>query len=72
MDYQHLAVSRDGAIATVTFNRPEKANALNYGILEEIERVALSFREDIETRVVIFTGAGRHFSAGFDLTDPNA
>lgn len=71
MDYQHLRIERDGAIATVTFNRPEKANALNYAILTEIEHAALSFREDTDTRVVIYTGAGKHFSAGFDLTDPN-
>ncbi len=71
MDYRYIEVRREGAIATVTFLRPEKANALNYAILAEIEQVALSFREDVETRVVIFTGAGKHFSAGFDLTDPN-
>ncbi|MFT4564298.1 MAG: enoyl-CoA hydratase [Gammaproteobacteria bacterium] len=71
MDYQHLLVSRAGPVATVTFNRPAKANALNYSILEEIEHVALSFRDDIETRVVIFTGAGKHFSSGYDLTDSN-
>ena len=71
MDYQHITVARDGSIATVTFNRPYKANALNYEILTEIEDAALSFRDDIDTRVVIFTGAGKHFSSGFDLTDPN-
>ena len=72
MQYENLSVSRDGAIAIVTINRPEKANALNYATLLELEHVALDFREDIETRAVIFTGNGKHFSAGFDLTDPNA
>ena len=71
MQYENLTLERDGAIATVTINRPEKANALNYPTLLELEHIALGFREDIETRVVIFTGAGKHFSAGFDLTDPN-
>ncbi|MFT4584458.1 MAG: enoyl-CoA hydratase [Gammaproteobacteria bacterium] len=71
MDYQYLLVSRTGPVTTVTFNRPDKANALNYSMLEEIEHVALSFRDDIQTRVVIFTGAGKHFSSGFDLTDSN-
>ena len=69
MDYQHLAVSRDGHIATVTFNRPDKANALNSRHIEEIEHVALNFRDDYETRVVIFTGAGKHFCSGADLTE---
>ena len=71
MSYRHLNVQYDGQVATVTLERPEKANALNYEILEELEHVALSFRDDIETRAVVFTGAGKHFSAGFDLTDPN-
>lgn len=67
MDYQHIKVERDGEIATVTFNRPEVANALNHRHLEEIEHAALSFRDDVETRVVIFTGAGKHFTSGADL-----
>ncbi len=72
MDYKNLTVERDGHIATVTFNRPDKANALNYDHLSEIEDVALSFRDDAETRVVVFTGAGKHFSSGADLTDPGS
>jgi enoyl-CoA hydratase len=67
--YQHLKVTRNGAIATVMFNRPDKANALHFDHLAEIEEVALGFRDDAETRVVIFTGAGKHFSSGADLTD---
>ena len=72
MEYQHISISRAEMVATVTINRPEKANALNYVTLSELEHAALSFREDIDTRVVIFTGAGKHFSSGFDLTDPSA
>ena len=72
MNYEHLTIECDGAIATVSFNRPDKANALNYRLISEIEHCALAFREDIDTRVVIFTGTGKHFSSGMDLTDPNA
>ena len=70
MNYQHLVVARHGHVTTVTFNRPECANALNYAHLVEIEHVALSFREDTQTRAVVFTGAGKHFSSGADLKDP--
>lgn len=70
MDYQHLKIERNDHIAVVTFNRPDKANALNFTHLLEIEQAALSFRDDLESRVVIFTGAGKHFSSGADLTDP--
>jgi enoyl-CoA hydratase/carnithine racemase len=72
MSYRHLKVEKRDHIATVTLNRPERANALNHAHLEEIEACALSFRDDAETRVVIFTGAGRHFSSGADLTDWDA
>ena len=70
MAYQHLTVERDPAhFATVTFNRPDKANALHFDHLTEIEAVAHEFRDDPDTRAVIFTGAGKHFSSGADLTD---
>jgi enoyl-CoA hydratase/carnithine racemase len=70
MTYQYLQIARDGHIAVVTFNRPDKANALNFDHLAEIEAAAHEFRDDAETRVIIFTGAGKHFSSGADLTDP--
>ena len=70
MPYEHLTVERLGNhIALVTFNRPQRANALNYAHLSEIEHVALAFRDDADTRVVVFTGAGKHFSSGADLKD---
>lgn len=69
VDYRHLALERHGHITVVRFNRPHRCNAVNHELLEEIEHCALGFREDIETRVVIFTGAGRHFCSGADLKD---
>ena len=71
MTYQYLSISKKDHIATVTFNRPEKANATNYGLLADIEKASLSFRDDLETRVVIFTGEGKNFCSGMDLSDPN-
>ena len=70
MQYKNLVLERDGHIALVRFNRPDKANALNYDHLEELEHVALSFRDEADIRVVIFTGTGKHFSSGADLSDP--
>jgi enoyl-CoA hydratase/carnithine racemase len=70
MDYSHLQLTRDGHVTTVTLNRPDKLNALSLELMEEIRACAESFREDAETRVVIFAGAGKHFSAGADLNDP--
>ena len=69
MTYQYVKVARDGEIATITLSRPERANALVYDVIAEVESAALSFRDDIKSRVVIFTGAGKNFCAGADLTD---
>ena len=67
--YQHILVSRKHHIARVHMNRPDKANALSHAHLAEIETAVLGFREDADTRVVIFSGAGKHFSSGADLSD---
>ena len=70
MSYRYLTINRTDDIAVVTLNRTEKLNALSYDLMEEIEELTVELRKDTHTRVVIFTGAGKHFSAGADLTDP--
>jgi len=65
--YENLRIHKDGHVAVVHFNRPAKANALNHAHLVDIENAALKFRDDAESRVVIFTGTGKHFSSGADL-----
>lgn len=67
---QYLEIDRDGPVTTVTLNRPKALNALNIGLMQEIEQTARGFLEDELTRVVIFRGAGKHFSAGADLKQP--
>lgn len=69
MTYQNLNVERRDHIAVVTLDRPEKLNALSIDLMEELERLAEEFNADVETRVVVFTGRGKHFSAGADLAD---
>jgi enoyl-CoA hydratase/carnithine racemase len=64
-----INVERDGRVATVTLNRPEKRNALSVELLSELEQVARAFHRDIDTRVVIIAGAGKDFSVGADLSD---
>ena len=65
--FETLKVEVDGRIGRVTLNRPEKLNALSRQLMIEIVKLGawLKLREDI--RVIIFAGAGRSFSAGFDL-----
>ena len=71
MAYKDLIIERHKYIAVVTLNRPGEHNTLSSNLMKEIEKVTDEFRDDLETRVVIFTGAGKNFSAGIDLKDPN-
>ena len=68
-NFEALQVEVDGRIGRVTLNRPDKLNALSRQLMSEIVELGawLKLREDI--RVVILSGAGRSFSAGFDLND---
>ncbi|MGR8949358.1 MAG: enoyl-CoA hydratase/isomerase family protein [Gammaproteobacteria bacterium] len=66
-NYRHLTTEYTDHVAVVTLNHPERRNSLDYDLLTELEQCALSFRDDTETRVVILTGAGKHFSSGADL-----
>lgn len=60
--------SVDGAIATLTLNRPEKLNALNYEIIDALMVLLDDIETDPSIRGVVLTGAGdRAFSAGGDI-----
>jgi len=68
----HLELTRPRPdVALVTLNRPEKLNALNYGLVEELHHTLEEINGDDECRVVVLTGAGRGFCSGLDLTDPS-
>jgi 2-(1,2-epoxy-1,2-dihydrophenyl)acetyl-CoA isomerase len=63
-----VEVTRDGAVQTITLNRPEKMNAFTRGLHGEL-REALKQARDPRVRAVVITGAGRAFCAGQDLTE---
>jgi 2-(1,2-epoxy-1,2-dihydrophenyl)acetyl-CoA isomerase len=63
-----VEVTRDGAVQTITLNRPEKMNAFTRALHGEL-REALKQARDPEVRAVVITGAGRAFCAGQDLTE---
>jgi len=63
-DNVHL--DRDGAIATVTLNRPERRNSLSDAMLTDLGAVVSALRDDAAVRIVILTGAPPVFSAGAD------
>jgi enoyl-CoA hydratase len=66
-NYQTLLFRRDGAILTITMNRPEVRNAADMVMHNELSRVFREVARDDDTRVVILTGAGAAFSAGGDI-----
>ena len=59
---------KDGRVATLNFNRPEKRNPLNEEVVLEFEGLLHQVRDDREVRVLIVTGSGNTFSAGADLS----
>ena len=63
---RNVTLTRDGAIATVTLDRPERRNALSDALLAELGAALAELRDDASTRVVIVTGAPPVFSAGAD------
>lgn len=63
-----VEVTRDGAVQTITLNRPEVLNAFNRALHDAL-REALKEARDPEVRAVVVTGAGRGFCAGQDLTE---
>jgi enoyl-CoA hydratase/carnithine racemase len=64
MKYKTILVKKTGNLMTVTLNRPEILNALNKQSMLDFRDLLSELRADIKTRFVIFTGAGRAFSAG--------
>jgi enoyl-CoA hydratase/carnithine racemase len=61
-----LLYSADEGIATITFNRPERMNALTHELEQELHRLFDRADADRAVRVIILTGAGRAFCAGYD------
>ena len=68
MNFQTLELVYDSGIATITFNRPAKRNALSFQMAEEILS-ALDEVDKSDALVVILTGAGKAFCAGLDLDE---
>jgi enoyl-CoA hydratase/carnithine racemase len=68
MEYATIKLEIDRHIAVLTLNRPEKMNALNHELRSEMQQALARLEKDMEVRAVIVTGAGKCFSAGFDIS----
>ncbi|MBK6293705.1 MAG: crotonase/enoyl-CoA hydratase family protein [Rhodoferax sp.] len=67
MNFETLSVSLQDHIATVRLNRPDKANAMNATMWQEIRKAFQWVDETPEARVAILQGEGKLFTAGIDL-----
>ena len=67
--FQTLEVSVEGSLGRLQMARPERLNALSRQALQDLASAARWFDEQRQVKVVIVSGQGRSFSAGFDLND---
>ena len=59
---------RDGRIARITLNRPDVLNAIDDDVPRELEAAVLRANEEPGIHVIVLSGAGRAFCAGYDMT----
>lgn len=69
MTFNHIVLEVNNHVAILTLNRPEVLNALNRTMVDEIDAAADLIARDRDIRVVVLTGAGKHFAAGADIND---
>ncbi|MBM3139695.1 MAG: enoyl-CoA hydratase/isomerase family protein [Chloroflexi bacterium] len=67
-DFEFLIYEQDGAVVTITLNRPEALNALSRPLEAELHQALDRAAADAAVRSIILTGAGRAFSAGYDIS----
>jgi enoyl-CoA hydratase len=69
MEYKILQPRLEGAVLTVTINRPESLNALNTAFFDELDGLLMNEAIQKEVKVVILTGVGKAFVAGADISE---
>ncbi len=67
--FANLAIERDGDVATLFLDRPEKLNALHRALWHSIPEAVAALDADPEVRVIVLAGKGKAFCAGIDLMD---
>jgi enoyl-CoA hydratase len=70
MPHPAITVERRDSTAIVRFDRPGRANAIDFAMMGALTEVARSFEGDTETAAIVLTGAADIFSGGMDLRDP--
>lgn len=68
MEWENLLYEVRDQVAHITMNRPESINLLSMDMIQDIDEAMKEAERDPEVRVIIFSGVGRGFSAGHDLS----
>ncbi len=68
MLYEMIKYAKEGAVATVTLNRPEKYNTLRLEMIREMESAFREANQDDDVKVIVLEGAGDSFCGGFDFS----
>lgn len=68
MAYKNIIVEKDAGLAVITMNRPKVLNALNDETIIEITEAVKTLEKDSKIKVVVFTGEGKAFIAGADIS----
>jgi enoyl-CoA hydratase len=69
-EFQTIRYEQKGAVGVITLDRPKCLNAINFAMRDELTACLRARATDLDTRVIVLTGAGRAFSAGLDLKEP--
>ena len=70
MTYENIYIEEEGAMATITIDRPKKLNALNKTTIQELHEAFKELDSDKEIKVIIITGSGeKAFVAGADISE---
>jgi len=67
MDFETIQLTKENHVATLMLNRPDKRNALNRQMMQELMEALSDISEDDDIRALILTGAGKAFCAGADV-----
>ncbi|MBT8434229.1 MAG: enoyl-CoA hydratase/isomerase family protein, partial [Gammaproteobacteria bacterium] len=67
MRFKTIELSRQGPVALLALNRPDKLNAINAAMIDDINRALDEIEDDDTAQAIVVHGNGRAFSSGFDL-----
>ena len=67
MEYTNIKLDKEGAVATISLNRPDAMNALSPDLLVDLSGAVANVHDDQNIKALVIRGEGRAFSAGADL-----